>query len=117
MINFFLIGKKKYIKKTARCKLAPTYQKYQKDGKAKTKKDINYKERELRNRGGESLDVIPQALAQSNRNQKREQAVGPQIYPNPQTSADCVPSKYTTSNTMELSSKCKMNASPTNSTN
>ena len=31
------------------------------------KKDINYKERELRNRGGESLDVIPQALAQSNR--------------------------------------------------
>ena len=38
MINFFLIGKKKYIKKTARCKLAPAYQKYQKDGKAKTKK-------------------------------------------------------------------------------
>ena len=67
MINFFLIGKKKYIKKTARWKLAPAYQKYQKDGKTKTKKDINYKERELRNRGGESLDVIPQALAQSNK--------------------------------------------------
>ena len=31
------------------------------------KKDINYKERELRNRGRESLDVSPQALAQSNR--------------------------------------------------
>ena len=67
MINFFLIGKKKYIKKTARCKLAPAYQKYQKDGKAKTKKDINYKERELRNRGKESLDVSPQALTQLNR--------------------------------------------------
>ena len=32
-------------------------------------------------------------------------------------SANCVPSKYTTSNTMELNSKCEMNASPTNSTN
>ena len=42
--------------------------KVQKIWKSKNhKKDINYKERELRNRGGESLDVIPQALAQSNR--------------------------------------------------
>ena len=32
---FFLIGKKKYIKKTARCKLAPAKQKYKKYGKAK----------------------------------------------------------------------------------
>ena len=32
---FFLIGKKKYIQKTARCKIAPAYQKYKKDGKAK----------------------------------------------------------------------------------
>ena len=42
--------------------------KVQKIWKSKNhKKDINYKERELRNRGRESLDVSPQALAQSNR--------------------------------------------------
>ena len=33
---FFLIGKKKYIQKSARCKLAPAKQKYKKYGKAKT---------------------------------------------------------------------------------
>ena len=41
--------------------------KVQKMEKQKPEKDINYKERELRNRGKESLDVSPQALAQSNR--------------------------------------------------
>ena len=35
--------------------------------KQKTQKDINYKERELGNRGRESLDVSPQALTQTNR--------------------------------------------------
>ena len=46
--------------------------KVQKIWKSKNhKKDINYKERELRNRGRESLDVSPQALAQSNREPKK----------------------------------------------
>ena len=38
-----------------------------KESKNKKKKNINYKERELRKRGRESLDVSPQALAQSKR--------------------------------------------------
>ena len=63
---FFLIGKKKYIQKTARCK-KHQHIKNTKKKKQKTKtKNINYKERELRKRGRESLDVSPQALAQSN---------------------------------------------------
>ena len=33
-----MIGKKKYIKKTTRCKIAPANQKYKNDKKAKTKK-------------------------------------------------------------------------------
>ena len=32
----FLIGKKKYIKKTTRCKIAPVEQKYKKEEKEKT---------------------------------------------------------------------------------
>jgi len=35
-LEFFLIGKKKYIKKTARCKIAPASPKYKNDKKAKT---------------------------------------------------------------------------------
>ena len=44
-------------KKTAGCKIASAYQKYKKDGKTKNIKNINYKEREIRKRGRESLDV------------------------------------------------------------
>ena len=33
---FFLIGKKKYIKKTTRCKKAPAEQNYKREEKAKT---------------------------------------------------------------------------------
>ena len=67
-IYIFLIGKKNYIKKTARSKIATAEQKNKKkESKNKKKKNINYKERELRKRGRESLDVSPQALAQSNR--------------------------------------------------
>ena len=64
---FFLIGKKNYIKKTARSKIATAEQKNKKKESKNKKKNINYKERELRKRGRESLDVSPQALAQSNR--------------------------------------------------
>ena len=39
----FLIGKKKYIKKTTRCKIAPAEQNYKKEEKTKTKKSINTK--------------------------------------------------------------------------
>ena len=71
-VDFFLIGKKKYIKKkkTARCK------KHQHDYNKKQKqKNNNYKERELRKRGRESLDVSPQALAQSNRELEKRASI------------------------------------------
>ena len=66
MSIFFLIGKKIYINKTARSKKATAEQKNKKK-ESKNKINKNYKKRELRKRGRESLDVSPQALAQSNR--------------------------------------------------
>lgn len=41
-----------------------------------------------------------------------KQAVGPPNYPQPQKSTYYALSKYTTSNTTELNSKCLMSASP-----
>ena len=72
---FFLIGKKKYIQKTARCKKHQHIRSTKKK-KQKTKtKNINYKERELRKRGRESLDVSPQALAQSNKELEKRASI------------------------------------------
>ena len=72
---FFLIGKKKYIQKTARCK-KHQHIKNTKKKKQKTKtRNINYKERELRKRGRKSLDVSPQALAQSNRELEKRASI------------------------------------------
>ena len=62
---FFLIGKKIYINKTARSK-SNSRTEEQKEREQK-QRNISYKERELRKRERESLDVSPQALAQSNR--------------------------------------------------
>ena len=41
----------------------------------KNKENINYKERELRKRGRESLDVSPRALAQSKREPKKKASI------------------------------------------
>ena len=41
----------------------------------KNKENINYKERELRKRGRESLDVSPRALAQSKREPKKRASI------------------------------------------
>ena len=62
---FFFIGKKIYIKKLLEAN-SNSRTEEQKERKQK-QRNINYKERELRKRGRESLDVSPQALAQSNR--------------------------------------------------
>ena len=47
---------------------------------------------------------------------KKKQVYDHRNYPNPQKSADSVPSKYTKGCTMELNSKSETSASPTNST-
>ena len=41
---------------------APAYQKYKKRSRKQKQKNINFKERELKKRGRESLDVSPQTL-------------------------------------------------------
>ena len=66
---FFLIGKKIYIKKLLEAK-SNSRTEEQKEREQK-QRNINYKERELRKRGRESLDVSPQALAQSNRDPEK----------------------------------------------
>ena len=81
--------------------------------KTKNKKDINYKERELRNRRRESLDVSPQALTQSKREPEKRASSWSSDLSKSSNVCRFVPSKYTTSNTMELNSKCEMNAFPT----
>ena len=43
--------------------------------KTKNKENITYKERELRKRGRESLDVSPQALAQSKREPEKRASI------------------------------------------
>ena len=54
---------------------APAYQKYKKRSRKQKQKNINYKERELKKRGRESLDVSRQALAQSNRELEKRASI------------------------------------------
>ena len=71
----------------------------------KQRKETNYKEKELRNKGRDSLNVSHRALDQSKRELvKKSSNLSSDL--SPQKSADCIPFKYTTSNTMVLNSNC-----------
>ena len=54
---------------------APAYQKYKKRSRKQKQKNINFKERELKKRGRESLDVSRQALAQSNKELEKRASI------------------------------------------
>ena len=83
-----------------------TKTKRNKKKKQKKKALITEKKRAKEKRNRVTRSESPSRSPIKKGNQRREQATGLQIYPDPQTSAYCVPSKCTTSNTAELDSKC-----------